>query len=166
MLFFFFFPVWHFRARYQTQGVILYTMSNICCGSFHRQATVMLFFVHSFIHSQKLLSSYCGPVTMAKAKERTGPWDPGFLQDRWITTNGPGLVSLSSYYLNPAPFQKCSQVLLVLNRSPVTLGNLKKAAKHSNAASLYRKAITCLGTQLHSKWVPIWRGPWPPKINR
>ena len=48
--FFFFFPVWHFRARYQTQGVILYTMSNICCGSFHRQATVMLFFC-SLIHS-------------------------------------------------------------------------------------------------------------------
>lgn len=77
---------------------------------------------------------------MAQAKERAGPCDPGFLQDRWITTNGPGLVPLSSYYLNPAWFQKCSQVLLVLNRSQVTLGNLKKAAKHSNAASLYRKA--------------------------
>lgn len=33
--FFFFSPVWYFRAQYQTQGITLYTMSNICGGSLH-----------------------------------------------------------------------------------------------------------------------------------
>lgn len=70
---FFFFPVWHFRGQCQTRGITLHTVPNICGGSLHRTATVMLFFVHSFIHSQKLLCSYCGPVTRHKQRKEQVP---------------------------------------------------------------------------------------------
>lgn len=118
-----------------TTWVRLHPVSNIRGGGFHRTIRARLFFVYAFIHSQTTVRSARSCWALEKQRQERAPEIPGFPSGRWLSTHRcPRLVSLSSYYLNPAWFQNRSQVPLVLSRSQVTLGNLGKAAKHSNPA--------------------------------
>lgn len=103
----------------------------------------------SFIHRQLWVGHRVQSLCMFwRSKHEKG--SPGF-QAFYGGGGYPGVVPLSRYYLNPALFQKRSPGSLVLGRSQVTLGDLKKAATRSDAAGRSCWSQPVFRMQLHSK---------------
>lgn len=135
--FFFFFLFGILEGNVRLAGTTLYAVSNICGGSLTEQLLWCCFlFTHSFTH-RNCCAATAGQSWHKQGKSRS-LWSR-ILQDRWITTNGPGLVPLSSYYLNQPGSKNVLKFSLYLTGHRLPWATSREAAKHIHAASLSQK---------------------------